>query len=252
VPWTSWSAINPRLLSNAGPLTRDARDAALIMSVLAGPDGRDLMCRPDRPPDYFAGLGRGLAGLDLAWSDDPFEASRLAGPQAAQVIATVRNAAEMLKTGGAQLTTIPDRLEGSGQAALAILGADGTMATRREAPEEAVIAAKLGRKRAMEWFDAVFARHDALVTPTIQYVAPTREEWAEAWQDPAYMLTYAAHTAASNLTGYPAISVPAGLVAGMPVGLQFWGPPDSEPMLLRLAQAFLERAAAGVMEEIRA
>jgi Asp-tRNA(Asn)/Glu-tRNA(Gln) amidotransferase A subunit family amidase len=92
----------------------------------------------------------------------------------------------------------------------------------------------------MDWFNALFADYDVLVTPTIQYVAPTREEWAQAWTDPGYMLTYAAHTAASNLTGYPALSVPCGLVNGMPVGMQFWGPPDSEPLLLQIAQALLE------------
>ena len=113
------------------------------------------------------------------------------------------------------------------------------MATRTDASSEAVMAAKLSRKRAIDWFSALFERYDALVTPTIQYVAPTREEWAEAWRDPAYMLTYSAHTAASNLTGFPAISVPAGLVEGLPVGIQFWGPPDSEPLLLQMAEAFL-------------
>jgi aspartyl-tRNA(Asn)/glutamyl-tRNA(Gln) amidotransferase subunit A len=243
VPWTSWSAINPRLLSNAGPLTTNVRDAALLMRVMAGPDGRDLMSRPDAPPDYFAQLVQGLAGLNLAWSDDPFEAGERAGPQADEVIGEVRAAARRLESGGAMLTTIPDRLEGAGAAALAILGADRTMATRSEAESDLVTRAKDGRKRAMDWFDALFARHDALVTPTIQHIAPTRAEWALAWRDPGYMLTYAAHTAASNLTGYPAISVPAGLVAGMPVGLQFWGAPDSEPLLLRLAQAFLDQAA---------
>ena len=240
IPWSSDWAINPRLLSNPGPLTTNARDAAILMQVLAGPDGRDLMSRPDAPPDYLIGLGKGLAGLNLAWSDDPFEAFACAGPQAADAIAAVRSASQRLVAGGARLESIADRLEGAASSALAILGADRTMATRSEAASDVVMRAKLGRKRAIDWFDELFSRYDALVTPTIQYVAPSREEWALAWADPGYMLTYAAHTAASNLTGYPAISVPAGLVDGMPVGIQFWGPPDSEPLLLRMAEAFIE------------
>ena len=43
------------------------------------------------------------------------------------------------------------------------------------------------------------------------------------------------------LAGYPAISVPAGWVSGLPVGASFMGPPWSEPRLLALAYAF-ERA----------
>ena len=244
VPWTSWSAINPRLLSNTGPLTRDVRDAALLMTVLAGPDGRDLMARPDRPPDYGARIGKDIAGMRLGWSDDPFEAALYAGQQALVVIARVRRAAWRFEAIGAQIMAFAEKVEGTGAAALAMLSADRTMAARSEAPEDVVIRAKEGRKRAIDWLDALFDRYDVLVTPTIQFVAPTREEWAQAWTDPAYMLNYAAHTAISNLTGYPALSVPAGLVDGLPVGLQLIGPPDSEPMLFQLAQAFLQTEPA--------
>lgn len=246
VPWTSWSAINPRLLSNTGPITRDVRDAALIMQVLAGPDGRDLMSRPDRPPDYSADLAKGVVGLNLGWSDDPFEAAQYAGPQTEEVIATVRGAARMLEQEGARITPFVDKVQGAGAAALTILGADRTMAARSEVSEDAVIRAKEGRKRAMDWLDGLFERYDALITPTVQFIAPTRQEWANAWSDPGYMLNYAAHTAISNLTGYPALSIPAGLVSGMPVGLQLMGPPDSEPLLFRIAQA-LPRQSDGRM-----
>jgi amidase len=48
------------------------------------------------------------------------------------------------------------------------------------------------------------------------------------------------------VAGYPAISVPAGFVSGLPVGVSFMGPAWSEPRLLALAYAFEQaRYAAG-------
>ncbi len=47
------------------------------------------------------------------------------------------------------------------------------------------------------------------------------------------------------VAGYPAISVPAGFVAGLPVGVSFMGAPWSEPRLLALAYAFEQARRAG-------
>ncbi|MHB9006431.1 MAG: hypothetical protein ACYDC1_05825 [Limisphaerales bacterium] len=38
--------------------------------------------------------------------------------------------------------------------------------------------------------------------------------------------------------GYPSITVPLGFVAGLPVGMSFFGRAWSEPVLLKLAFAF--------------
>ena len=40
------------------------------------------------------------------------------------------------------------------------------------------------------------------------------------------------------VSGYPSITVPAGLVSGLPVGISFIGPAWSEPRLIALAHAF--------------
>ena len=48
------------------------------------------------------------------------------------------------------------------------------------------------------------------------------------------------------VSGYPSISVPAGLVSGLPVGISLTGPAWSEPRLIALAYAFeMARAAGG-------
>ena len=44
--------------------------------------------------------------------------------------------------------------------------------------------------------------------------------------------------------GYPNITVPAGLVMGLPIGLSFFGRAWSEPVLLRLAYGFERTLAA--------
>jgi amidase len=46
------------------------------------------------------------------------------------------------------------------------------------------------------------------------------------------------------VAGYPTVCVPAGGVAGLPVGLSFIGPPWSEPRLIGLAYAFEQLAGA--------
>jgi len=51
-------------------------------------------------------------------------------------------------------------------------------------------------------------------------------------------------TTPAAVAGYPHITVPAGLFRGLPVGLSFFGPAFSEPVLLRVASAFEHVAAA--------
>jgi amidase len=46
------------------------------------------------------------------------------------------------------------------------------------------------------------------------------------------------------VAGYPSVTVPAGEVAGLPVGLSFTGPPGSEPRLIALAYAFEQGGAS--------
>jgi amidase len=48
----------------------------------------------------------------------------------------------------------------------------------------------------------------------------------------------------SAVAGYPAITVPAGFVSGLPIGLSFLGRAWSEPTLLKLAHAFEQATRA--------
>jgi amidase len=54
------------------------------------------------------------------------------------------------------------------------------------------------------------------------------------------------------VAGYPAISVPAGAVFGLPVGLSFIGPRWSEPRLIALAYAFEQAAGARLVPALPA
>ena len=98
----NWAEINSKLLSAVSPLSRDVRDSAEVLSVLAGPDGRDMMCLPSPPPDYPARIGERIDGMKLSWTDDFGYASAYAGPDAAKVIAAVRTAAFGLRGAGAR------------------------------------------------------------------------------------------------------------------------------------------------------
>jgi len=89
---------------------------------------------------------------------------------------------------------------------------------------------ELSRERGI---DALLIRHrlDAIVAPT---------------GGPAWLIDPVQGDATNNggcstppaVAGYPHITVPAGLVQGLPVGISFFGTACSEPVLLRLAYAY--------------
>jgi aspartyl-tRNA(Asn)/glutamyl-tRNA(Gln) amidotransferase subunit A len=56
------------MLSHVGPITRTVGDAALMLSVIAEPDGRDMTAWNTQPPDFRIGLDEGVKGLRIAWS----------------------------------------------------------------------------------------------------------------------------------------------------------------------------------------
>jgi aspartyl-tRNA(Asn)/glutamyl-tRNA(Gln) amidotransferase subunit A len=90
------------------------------------------------------------------------------------------------------------------------------------------------RTRIVENFRAAFERVDFVVTPTSPTVA---FELGERTADPLAMYLSDYFTVPMSLAGLPAVSLPAGLSEGLPVGLQIAGPAFSEARILDAAHA---------------
>jgi aspartyl-tRNA(Asn)/glutamyl-tRNA(Gln) amidotransferase subunit A len=84
-------------------------------------------------------------------------------------------------------------------------------------------------------FDTVFEKYDAVVGPTSPTVA---FPLGAKTQDPLAMYLNDLFTIPTSLAGLAGISVPAGMVDGLPVGLQIIGKPLGEPTVLRIAHAY--------------
>ena len=88
-------------------------------------------------------------------------------------------------------------------------------------------------------YDAALDNYDVLLMPTVPGTADTLP--AGSPQDIALLARAhgkAFNTAPMDLTGHPAISVPAGLVDGLPVGMMLVGKRFDDATVLRLADAF--------------
>lgn len=238
----SWS------LDHCGPLARSVADAALLLSVLAGPDPRDVRTRTGSEFNFaqFAQAKTDIRGLRIGVLGNDGTSNPLATPE---VLAAWRSGLARLEKQGAELIEIdlPDmnmmRMVGGAMIAnearayhqpnlqtrfqdygeflqqrlLASFAYDATAFIRAQ-QMRAVL-----RQRANKIFEQV----DLLSTPSIPTVAPT--------------LGTVGSTALSlpfNLLGWPAITVPVGQTeAGLPLGLQLVGKPWDELTVLRGARA---------------
>lgn len=84
-------------------------------------------------------------------------------------------------------------------------------------------------------FDEAFQECDTLVAPTIPSIA---FKIGERVDDPMKMYMTDALVNPANLAAIPAISVPCGLVEGMPVGMQFMSPQFTEEIILQAAHNY--------------
>ncbi|MGA2825819.1 MAG: amidase [Streptosporangiaceae bacterium] len=249
-----WTTLNV-----SGPMARTVADAALLLSVLAGPDPRSPIALAEPGAGFAGPLDADLYGLRVAWSPD------LGGavPIEPEVAAVVHDAAQVLAALGAQVTERSPDFAGADEAFRTLRAWQfevmfGTMLDR--APEELkpslrenieqgrkLSGADLGRAEVLHTalFHRVrefFTTCDILLLPVSQ-VLPFRvdlEYPAEiagvtmtdylAWMKSAYLV---------SATGCPALSVPAGFSAsGLPIGVQFVGPHRADFAVLQAGHAF--------------
>ena len=241
-------------IEHVGPITRSVADAALMLSVIAGPDPRDRWSLPAGDVDWLgaphAELKRGLKALYWPrWRDQPIEP---------KVSATVTAAVEAFARAHAvevEIGSPPDIALGAAFANIIALETDLTglraLVAEKNVPVSAALRALLDLRLPLEaatdamtvrkaWANAVarlMARYDLILTPTLPVTAfpAEREGPATIGGEPVGAEDWCPFTFPFNLTGQPAASVFAGMVDGLPVGLQIVGPHLGDALVLSVA-----------------
>jgi aspartyl-tRNA(Asn)/glutamyl-tRNA(Gln) amidotransferase subunit A len=266
-------------LDVVGPMTRDVRDAALLLQAIAGHDPRDSTSANVEVPDYLAGLEDGVEGLRVGVVTELMDERIDAG-----VREVTSRVAEGLEGAGAEVgeASLPHAyyaLEAYYIIAPAEVSsnlarfdgvryglrvpADGVHEMYRRTREEGFGAeakrrimlgtyalssgyydayyaqAQKVRTKIVEDFRAAYARYDVLISPTSPSVA---FELGAKTGDPLAMYLQDICAVPASLAGVPAISIPGGLADGLPVGVQLMSDHFTEGMLLRAARA-AEQAA---------
>lgn len=96
-------------------------------------------------------------------------------------------------------------------------------------------------------FEAAFTRFDALIGPT----TPTPAFKLGTKTDPVEMYLADIMTAAVNLAGIPAISLPSGMVDSLPVGLQVMAAQGQETKMFNLAASYEARVQLPMAEVLK-
>jgi aspartyl-tRNA(Asn)/glutamyl-tRNA(Gln) amidotransferase subunit A len=265
-------------LDQAGPLTRDVTDAALMLRYMVGRDECDATSlafpREISLPraESLAGVrlgvpaeltGEGIdAGVLAAFNATLARAEQLGaeieqvrlphaphGLSAYYVIAPAEASSNLARFDGVRYglraADADDLLGMYTQTRHDGFGAEvkrrimlGTYALSSGYYDAFYGRAQRVRTKIVEDFRAVFERVDFVVTPTSPTVA---FELGAKTGDPLSMYLNDFCTVPMSLAGIPAISIPCGLSEGLPVGLQLVGPAFSESRILDAAHA-LEQA----------
>ena len=252
-----WPISNNDYASHNGPMTRTVADAALMLSVMAGPDDWDKSALDAPPADYVGRLRDGVRGLRVAFSPnldtqrvDPEVATIVA--QAARAFQELGAVVEDVKTGFADSQRIIRLLWNAHEAGnyarylpeFRSRMDPGLVASIEDGLRYSVTEYVEARGEKLAYCDSVrplFETYDLLLTPSVSVTAfevgrLNPAHWPQHEWD---WFPWAGFSYPFNFTGHPAASIPAGFTAaGMPVGLQIVGRRNADLTVLQASAAF--------------
>ncbi|MDE2902847.1 MAG: amidase family protein [Chloroflexota bacterium] len=246
-------------MSHLGPMARSVADTALLLDVIAAQDHADPASLPPEGLSYTEIASRPPESGRIAWAPQLGQAE--ADPE---VLQPCRAAVEALAADGFAVTemepflddwieswatlfdaslalNVGDRLEDMRRLSDATLIARVEHGHRISATD--FLAAEADRREVWAAFERVYHDFDVVMTPALLQpplsvdpvtgVTDAPDSWVERWFQHMYPF---------NMTGQPAVSVPAGLTAdGLPVAMQVVGPRLADGVTLGFAAAVEQR-----------
>ncbi|MCF6210508.1 MAG: Asp-tRNA(Asn)/Glu-tRNA(Gln) amidotransferase subunit GatA [Gammaproteobacteria bacterium] len=263
-------------LDQGGPMTGNAEDAAWVLNVMAGFDVRDSTSVEREVPDYRSGLERPLDGLRIGLPQEYFgeglnievakvievaieqykqlgaEVIEISLPNSKRsvptyyVVAPAECSSNLSRFDGVRfgyrceepkdLEDLYKRSRGEG------FGSEvkrrimiGTYALSAGYYDAYYLKAQKMRHLISDDFKQAFESVDVIMGPTAPDVA---FELGAKSDDPVSMYLSDIYTIAANLAGLPGMSIPAGFVNDLPVGLQIIGNYFDEARLLNVAHQY--------------
>ena len=261
----------------AGPMCRTVRDAAIVLGALTGIDSQDAATADSREhsyTDYTQFLkADGLRGARIGVVRKTFGFSEKVDKVMEDALDTMKKQGAILidpapietagKFGDSEFLVLLYELKADLNAYLARLGPNAPVKTlqdiidfneknrEKEMPyfgqDTFLKAQEKGPLTTQEYLDALAKNHQL-----------ARKEGIDATMDknnldaligptggPAWLTDHingdsfgGGSSGTAAVAGYPNITVPAGFISGLPVGISFFGRAWSEPVLIRVAYAF--------------
>ena len=262
-------------LDQIGPFARSARDAALILQAIAGPDARDSTCSPQGVPDYSANLNGDIKGLRIGVPEEYWVDGTQPGVEKA-----VRADIEKLREMGAEVgeVSLPHTKYGvpvyyiiaPAEASANLARYDGVkygysyrdtsdMWEALEKTRQYGFGQEVKRRIMLGTYALSSGYYDAYYKQAEKVRSLITEDFTRAFEkfdalvspaspsvafklgeisDPYEMYLQDVFTIPANLAGTCGVSIPGGFSQGLPVGLQLLGNFFAEDTILRVADAF--------------
>ena len=266
-------------MDQAGPMARTAEDCALVLEAMAGADALDSTCSDQAVPHYSAHLSDSVEGMRVGIPKEFFSSdlnpdvaavietslkelermgaklvdvslpSTSLGVSTYYIIAPAEASANLSRYDGVRYgyrcenpTDLQDlylrsRSEGFGDEVKRRILV-GAFTLSAASYDQYFMKAQQVRRLIAQEYDDVLSQVDVIAGPSAPNTAFVLNDTSKSITD---MYMEDVFTIGANLAGLPAMSVPAGFVSGLPVGMQLIGRRFGEVDILKLAHQFQQR-----------